>query len=160
MRLLLVLLAAAFALPGQTNESWKKLDFLLGEWIGMAGEKDTPPGPGQGAYSFEPQLQGKIIVRKNQAKYDSGVQHDDLMVIYQDAPGDPPRAIYWDTEGHVIRYHLAFPSAQRAVFESEGPGPKYRLTYWLEGGSLNGRFEVGAPGSEYKTYLSWTSKKR
>lgn len=147
-------------LQAQTNDAWKKLDFLLGEWTGMASEKDTPHGTGQGAFSFEPELKQKIIVRHNHAGYNSGVEHDDLMVIYLDTPSDTPRAIYFDTEGHVIRYNLGFPSANRVVFETDGtqPGPKYRLTYWMEGESLNGRFEIAA-ASEYKTYLSWTSKR-
>ena len=93
--------------------TWKKLEFLLGKWTGAAGEKDTPLGSGQGGFSFEPVLNGKIIVRRNRASYDSGAQHDDLMVIYPDAPNDPPRAIYFDTEGHVIRYNLTFPAANR-----------------------------------------------
>jgi len=159
---LLAFLTVFPALHAQTREPWKKLDFLLGVWTGIAGEKDTPLGAGQGSFSFKPELQQKIIVRRNNAQYDSGAQHDDLMVIYIDAPNDPPRAIYFDTEGHVIRYKLTFPSANRVVFESEGAqsGPKYRLTYWLEDGSLNGRFEVAAPGSDYQTYLKWKSKKR
>jgi hypothetical protein len=158
----IVLLAAVSALHAQTNDAWKKLDFLLGDWTGAAGEKDTQLGAGQGAFSFKAELKQKIIVRRNNAQYDSGVQHDDLMVIYFDAPNDSPRAIYFDTEGHVIHYALSFPSPQRVVFESDGtqPGPKYRLTYWMEGASLDGRFEVAAPSSEYKTYLSWTSRKR
>ena len=103
----------------------------------------------------------KIIVRRNYAGYASGVQHDDLMVVYLDAPNDTPRAIYFDTEGHVIRYNLTFPSAKRAVFESDGsqPGPKYRLTYWMDGASLNGQFEVAPPGKEYQSYMKWTSVK-
>jgi len=163
MRLMLpVLLAAVSALHAQTNDSWKKLDFLLGDWTGVAGEKDTQLGAGQGAFSFKAELKQKIIVRRNNAQYDSGVQHDDLMVIYLDAPNDTPHAIYFDTEGHVIHYGLTFPSANRVVFESDEsqPGPKYRLTYWMEGGSLNGRFEVAPPSSGYKTYMGWTSKKR
>jgi hypothetical protein len=46
----------------------------------------------------------------------------------------------------VIRYNVTFPSAERAVFESDGSqaGPKYRLTYWMEGASLHGQFEVAA----------------
>ena len=141
--------------------AWKKLDFLLGKWTGVAGEKDTPLGAGQGAFSFEPQLNQKIIVRHNTAAYDSGTRHDDLMVIYLDAPNDTPRAIYFDTEGHTIRYNLAFPAAGTAVFESDGtqPGPRYRLTYWMERGVLNGKFEVAPPGADFKTYMSWTSKK-
>jgi len=141
------------------NTSWEKLEFLLGKWTGVAGEKDTPQGAGQGGFSFEPELNQKIIVRRNHAGYNSGVQHDDLMVIYLD--NDAPRAIYFDTEGHVIRYNLTFPSANKAVFESDGtqPGPRFRLSYWMAGPSLAGKFEVAPPGSEYKPYLSWTSKK-
>ena len=163
MRLTLLALWTVFsALHAQPNDPWKKLDFLLGEWTGIAGEKDTQPGAGQGSFSFELELKQKIIMRRNNASYDSGVQHDDLMVIYVDPPNDTPRAIYFDTEGHVIRYVLRFPSPNRVVFESDAtqPGPKYRLTYWIEAGSLNGRFEIGASSTDYKTYMNWTSKKR
>lgn len=143
------------------DSAWKKLEFLLGKWTGNAGEKDTPLGAGQGGFSFEPELNQKIIVRHSRAAYDSGVKHDDLMVIYLDAPNDTPRSIYFDTEGHVIRYNLSFPASNRVTFESDGsqPGPKYRLSYWLNGRSLDGKFEVAPPGAEYKTYMSWTSKK-
>lgn len=151
------------ALHAQTPAAspWQRLDFLMGKWIGVAGPNDTPLGAGQGAYSFEPELDRKIIVRRNQAAYDSGVKHEDLMVVYLDSPGDTPRAIYFDSEGHTIRYNLAFPKPQTAVFESDGaqPGPRYRLTYWLENGVLNGKFEVAPPGAEYKSYLNWRSKK-
>jgi hypothetical protein len=163
MRLMIPsLLIFCSALHAQTSDPLKKLDFLLGEWIGIAGEKDTPLGAGQGSFTFEPQLKQKIIVRRNSANYASGAQHDDLMVIYAEAGDATPRAIYFDTEGHVIRYVLRFPSPNRVVFESDAtqPGPKYRLTYWIEAGSLNGRFEIGASSTDYKTYMNWTSKKR
>jgi hypothetical protein len=163
MRLTLPALLIFFsALRAQTGEPLKKLDFLLGEWTGIAGEKDTPLGAGQGSFSFTPGLKQKIIVRRNSANYTSGAQHEDLMVIYADAADPTPRAIYFDTEGHVIRYALAFPAPNRVVFESDTaqPGPRFRLTYWMEGAALDGRFEVAAPGSEYKTYLNWASKKR
>jgi hypothetical protein len=154
-----VFVAHAQTAHAQSNESWKKLDFLLGDWTGVAGEKDGQLGAGQGDYSFRAELKRQIIVRRNHAGYDSGLQHDDLMIIYADGH---PRAIYFDTEGHVIHYDLSFPGPQRAVFESESgrPGPKYRLTYWMESGALKGRFETAAPGGEYKTYLSWSSRKR
>jgi hypothetical protein len=150
------------ALHAQTSDPLQKLNFLLGEWTGIAGENDTPQGAGQGSFSFAPELKQKIIVRRNSANYASGAQHDDLMVIYADAADSTPRAIYFDTEGHVIRYTLAFPAPNRVVFESDvaQPGPRFRLTYWMEGGALDGRFEIAAPGSEYKPYLNWTSKKR
>ncbi len=67
--------------------------------------------------------------------YASGAQHDDLMIIYA-GYRRALRAIYFDTEGHVIRYSLSFPAPDRVVFESESgpPGPRYRLTYWMESG--------------------------
>jgi hypothetical protein len=152
-----MLFVAALHAQAPTADPWKQLDFLVGKWTGMAGEKDTPHGAGQGDFSFDPELNRHIIVRRNNASYTSGVTHDDLMVIYVDSPTAPPRAIYFDTEGHVIRYALTFPAPNRVVFESEpgAPGPPYRLTYWLEGANLNGKFEVGG-----KTYMTWTSKRR
>jgi hypothetical protein len=149
-------------LPAVAEDTpWKKLEFLMGKWTGAAGEKDTPHGAGQGGFSFEPELNQKIIVRHNHAAYTSGVRHEDLMVIYLDAPNDTPRAIYFDTEGHIIRYNLTFPAANNVIFESDGsqPGPRYRLSYWLEGSAMDGKFEVAPPGAEYKTYMSWTSKR-
>lgn len=84
------------------------------------------------------------------------------MVIYLDPPNDTLRAVDFDTEGHVIRYDLSFPAPNRVVFESDGsqPGPKYKMTYWMEGASLKGQFEIAPPSKDYKTYLSWTSTKR
>lgn len=163
MRLiLLAFLMCTSILHAQTDDPWKKLDFLLGDWVGVAGEKDTQLGAGQGAFSFQSELNRKIIVRHNQARYESGASHDDLMVIYLDAPNDTPRAMFFDTEGHVIRYGLAFPAPNRVVFESDGSqrGPRYRLTYWMENGSLNGRFEISGPAGDYKVYLSWKSARR
>ena len=156
-----LLLIASPAWPQTPATPWQKLEFLMGNWTGAAGGKDTPHGAGGGGFSFEPELDRKIIVRHNHAEYDSGVKHDDLMVIYLDAPDAAPRAIYFDTEGHVIRYNLAFPSAGKVVFESDAaqPGPRYRLSYWLNGPALEGKFEIAPPGSEYKTYLSWTAKR-
>jgi hypothetical protein len=158
---LIAVLAAASVLHAQTNDAWKKLDFLLGDWTGVAGEKDTPYGAGQGAFSFKAELKQKIIVRRNNAKYHSGDMHDDLMVIYLDESNSAPRAIYFDTEGHVIRYVLSFPSPLHVVFESDlmQTGPKYRLTYWLQCASLNGRFEIASESNDYKPYLNWTSKR-
>jgi hypothetical protein len=157
--LLIALLPAADA---QSNDTWKKLEFLSGKWVGIAGEKDTPNGAAQGSFSFEPQLNKQILVRRNNATYESGAQHDDLMVIYLDPPAGAPRAIYFDSEGHVIRYSLSFPSANRVVLESDAgvPGPRFRLTYWLDGVSLKGTFELAQSGAEYQPYLSWSSKKQ
>src|SRR5215831_18434971 len=81
---------------GQQDSAWKGLQFLVGNWVGIAGEKDTPLGAAQGPFSFEIQLNKQIMVRKSAAEYASGEKHDDLMVIYADPPANTPKAIYWD----------------------------------------------------------------
>jgi len=140
---------------------FQKLDFLIGNWKGAAAAAETPRGAGQGDFSFEAQLNRKIIVRRSFAEYDSGPRHEDLMVVYLDGPENSARAIYFDSEGHVIRYRVTVPAPDRAIFESEAgdPGPRYRLTYWLQKSILNGKFEVAPAGGEYKQYLAWTSRK-
>jgi hypothetical protein len=157
----IAILCGTLRLPAQTADTspWKKLEFLLGKWTGIASEKDTPLGAGQGAFSFELQLEKKIIVRRNNATYDSGVRHDDLLIIYLES--GTPHAIYFDSEDHVIRYNVTSPVPNAVTFESEQtqPGPKYRLSYAMEKESLNGKFEVAPPGADYKPYMSWASKK-
>ena len=156
-----VALCSLAELSAQTPDKtqWKRLEFLLGKWTATVGEKDTPLGPGQGEFSFESQLGENIIVRHNFAAYDSGVRHDDLLIVYIE---QVPRAIYFDSEGHVIRYAVRFPSPQAVTFESDGtqPGPKFRLSYWMDKESLKGKFEVAPPGGEYKAYMTWASKKQ
>jgi len=141
---------------------FSKLEFLLGQWTGVTGEKDSQVGAGQGDFSFELQLNRTLIIRRNHSEYDSGERHDDLLVIYLDPPNATPRAIYFDGEGHVIRYNVAFPAPNSAVFESDGsqPGPRYRLIYRMEAGGLQGKFEIAPPGAAYSSYLSWKSVKR
>jgi hypothetical protein len=156
-----VLIAALIAAAPAFAQPWKNLDFLIGKWTGVAGEKDTPLGAGQGDFSFEPQLNQKIIVRHNLSKYDSGARHDDLMVIYLDPPNDAPRAIYFDSEGHVIRYNVTFPAPNSVIFESDAsqPAPRYRLSYTLEQSTLAGKFEVAPPGSSWRPYMTWKSRR-
>jgi hypothetical protein len=150
--------------PNPTSDRdarWKPIQFLLGNWTAVGGGTQT--GQGQGAFSFTPDLDRNIVVRHNLAEYhdgpDAGTRHDDLLIIYSEAP-DSLRAIYFDSEGHVIRYNLKTPAPNIAIFESDGtePGPKYRLSYALRGKDLDGKFEIAPPGSaEFKIYLSWSS---
>jgi hypothetical protein len=124
---------------------WTRLEFLLGSWTADDGK-----------FSFERKLGDHVIVRTNSSPQ---LNHEDLMTIYVDEQSGKPRAIYFDSEGHVIRYNVEVPSEGRAVFESDGTqqGPKYRLTYQKDGKALTGTFEIAPPGSEYKQYLKWTS---
>jgi len=75
-RMLVLIATLVFSVSAQ-NAPDNRLDFLFGKWVGAAGEKNTP--------LFEAPLNRKIIVRHNHAEYNSGAQHDDLMVIYFDA---------------------------------------------------------------------------
>lgn len=141
---------------------WDGLQFLLGTWTAAGG---TQLGTAEGGTTFAEELDGQIITRRNFAIYTggaaAGTRHDDLLIVYRDTPEAAPHAIYFDSEGHVIRYTITT-SADTAAFQSDPsqPGPRYRLTYRRAGDALSGVFAVAAPGTDdYKTYLSWTSTK-
>src|SRR5215467_13567172 len=117
MRLIVLIALLVVALPVPAQEvNWTGLNFLIGKWQGVAAEQDSQLGNGRGDCSFELDLNKKVIVRRNSAAYDSGITHGDLMVIYDERG---PRAIYFDTEGHIIRYRVSLPSPNRAIFESD-----------------------------------------
>ena len=147
-----------------STDPFQPFAFLLGKWDGrgIAGQ----PGSGSGAFSFDAELDHHILVRHNYAQHDNGAEggtrHDDLLIVYVEA-GGTPRAIYFDSEGHVIHYRVSLPKADSVVFESEEwqSGPRYRLSYVLKGVVLDGKFEIAnSSGAPYKTYLSWTAAKK
>jgi hypothetical protein len=155
------LFAAALTCGQSPDAGFKDLQFLTGRWKAIGGGQ---PGAGSGEFSFDAELGGKILVRHNYAEYAAGTaaiaRHDDLMVVYLEGS---PRAIYFDSEGHVIRYSVKVPAPDTVVFESDGsqPGPRYRLSYKLDGKTLNGKFEMAQPGSnDFKPYLAWASTKK
>ena len=103
-------------------------------------------------------LQGNVLVRKNVATTPTG-RHEDLMVIYPEAPG--LRAIYFDNEGHVIHYRVTTAESQAVFTSEEGPGPRFRLTYRKNGdGTVRIVFEIAPPGGDFKTYLEGTVRKK
>ncbi len=86
----------------------EQLKFLEGDWVGEGG---GGPGQGTGEFTFIPDLQGKVFVRKNFAEYPAtkdkpAFRHDDLMIVHQ-KPGDTIRATYWDSEGNTINYTVS-----------------------------------------------------
>ncbi|HEX5957422.1 MAG TPA: heme-binding beta-barrel domain-containing protein [Hyphomicrobiaceae bacterium] len=131
---------------------WGAWRFLLGDWRGEGG---GAPGEGEGAFSFTAELQGQVIVRRNYAEYPAtaerpAARHDDLMIVYRETPGADLRAMYFDSEGHVIHYTVE-PSAhgRTVVFLSEivPNAPRFRLTYTQTGDdTLALTFEVAPPG--------------
>ncbi len=143
-------------------------DSLLGAW----DADPDPASPGAtGSSVFSRDLQDKVLVRRNRAeypatKYKQAEVHDDLMVIYDDPATQDRRAIYWDNEGHVIRYRATVsPDGCTLTFVTEpgAPGPQYRLTYVAgEPDSIAGKFEIAPPDAPaaFKTYLHWTMRRR
>ena len=79
MRGLLIVAMFLFSLTAKA-EDWGPLQFLVRNWTGEGGGE---PGQGSGSFSFTPDLQGKILVRKNVAEYPPSKEkpaykHDDL----------------------------------------------------------------------------------
>ncbi len=158
-------LAPARAIASSHWDSWR---FLIGEWIGEGGGQ---PGQGTGSFSLKPELQGKVLVRRNRSDYPAtkdrpAYSHEDLMVIYQEGNGSPDRAIYFDNEGHVIHYTVEFSADGRSiVFVSgaEPAQPRFRLTYSkVSNDALKGKFEIAPAGhpESFATYLEWTARRK
>src|ERR1700676_105589 len=110
------------------------LKFLEGKWV---GEGSSEVGRGGGYASFEQDLQGKAIVRRNHAEYPATqdrpvYRHDDLMVIYVDPSSKGLRAFYTDNEGHVIQYAVSVSAGGDTITflaDREAGAQQYRLTY-------------------------------
>ncbi len=143
------------------QDAWMPYRFLLGEWI---GEGSGDPGRGTGSFSFNLDLDGRILVRKNHVEYPQApgrpaAIHDDLMVVYPDSRTGGVRAIYWDNEGHSIEYTAEFNAAQNVlqfVSEPVPAAPRYRLSYRkVKDNSLQIKFEIAPPGKPdaFSTYL-------
>jgi hypothetical protein len=115
---------------------------------------------------FAPELKGHVLVRRCATGCDNGPMgagYSDILYIYKNSPDQTYRAIFFDTEGHVLQYQISTPSANKAVFLSDGsvPGPRFQLTYELVGGTMSGKFEMLAPGGAAARQLSaWSGAKK
>ena len=125
--------------------------FMRGEWV---GEGTSELGRGAGYFSFEPDLGGKVWVRRNHAEYPSqnggpAAVHEDLMVVYFDPASKETRAFYTDTEGHTIPYAVTFAADRKTVTfvsAAQPKEPRYRLTYvLLEPGRMSVTLETAPP---------------
>ena len=152
---LLLLLALAGA-ANAAADPWARLRFLVGEWTG-----ESVGTAGSGGTTFALELDDRILVRHNRADYPATADrpaqsHRDLMIVYPE-PDSGLRAIYFDDEGHVIRYRVSFGAERRVVFTSleSAAGPRFRLSYEPQpDGSLDVAFDTAPPGGELKRYLT------
>ncbi len=173
-RVLLLVAFAGLLLLSNTSraqesaKAWASFEYLLGDWVGEGGGQ---PGQGTGGFTFLPDLQNHILVRKNHAAYPAtkdrpAFTHDDLMVVYQDSDNAPPRAVYFDSEGHVIHYAVTASADHKTIeFVSEAlpSSPRYRLSYFMTGGdALTLKFEVAPPGKpdSFSTYIEAKAKRK
>jgi hypothetical protein len=158
---LVCILFLSQSLSAQSKETpWARWNFLLGDWV---GEGSGQPGEGSGYFSLKPDLDGKILVRKNHSEYPAtqnnpATIHDDLMFIYSDSPGTPARAIYFDNEGHTIYYTIHFSDRDESIVmtsEIHEKAPRFRLTYQPLESKLKIKFEIAPPGKPeaFSTYL-------
>ncbi|MBZ5721544.1 MAG: hypothetical protein LAO03_14290 [Acidobacteriia bacterium] len=161
------LTAAAAEQPGLA-EAMKPFRFLVGDWTGRGGSKAEQ---GMGAFSFQFELQGTVLVRRNVADYPAtaqkpSVHHEDLMVIYSDPETKSLQAMYFDNEPHVIHYAVEVsPDGDTLTFVSDEAGaqPRFRLTYHKTGANtLSGKFEIAPPGKadEFANYMEWTARRK
>jgi hypothetical protein len=140
---------------------WGPLGWLVGRWVGEGGGAMT----GKGGFSFLPDNDGHLLIRRNTADYPpqngkAALHHEDLMVIYRE--GGALKATFWDNDDQVIRYSVSA-TPQAAVFVSEpGPGPRFRLTYTPTAQGLAGRFEIAPPNApdQFRDYLTWTARRQ
>ncbi len=139
-------------------DDWGPLQFLLGTW---AGEGGGQPGQAAGKFTFTPDLQGRVLIRRNFAEYPAAngkpaFRHDDLMIVHRDGEAKVLKATYYDNEGHVIHY-VVQPSSAGAVFVSEGSPVRYRLTYTRQSADkIQTKFEIAPPGKEFASYVEAT----
>src|SRR5271157_185353 len=148
-------------------DPWAGIRFLLGSW-----EAKTTGGVAQAqvsaGYAFRLELRDHLMARHSRsgacsAPDDFDCQHNDLLYIYPASNGTAFEAIYFDNEGHVIRYGVTNPKPGTVVFLSDPAqsGPQYRLSYTFLDGIMSGQFEMKMPGqTEFTNYLEWSGKRQ
>lgn len=148
-------------------DDWGALHYLIGNWV---GEGTGAPGEGTGSFSFTPDVQGKVLVRRSRAEYPAtkdkqAFTHDDMMVIFRE-PDDNAEgalhAIYLDSESHIIRYTVTM-FGDRIVFASDPSrsAPQYRFTYTRQGpDGVRMKFEIAPPGKGFTTYVEGNAKRK
>lgn len=157
--------------------SLDSLSFLEGTW--QAGTRDGKTE--LGTYTFVRQLDRHLLTRTGfgddlcVTQTTSACKRGDLFYVFQDSPGAPLKAIYFDSEGRVIRYTVEISHTEVArdrldlvVFSSDLAdfGPRYRLVYERNTDTLTGRasmkgsFETLLPNNIWHPYLEWVGVKR
>ena len=164
---LLALLVAGSQAPAQKADPWSPYRFLIGTWT---GEGQGQPGNTTGTATFKLDLAGRILVRTSSTSVPArgqqpGYVHEDLLVVYREAPGAAARAIYWDNEDHTIEYDASVSADGKAVTFVSKASPsamRFRLVYTrLDASRVDVKFEMAPPGSPeaFKVYTQGVTRK-
>ena len=168
---ILLCLAGFYAPYARSAESatdpWKSLQFLIGTWEAHT-QGGSAGAAGTGTYTFQPELHNHVLARHSSSEKCKGpadfdCEHSDLLYVYQEAPGQSYKAIYFDSEGHVIHYDVSVPNPSTAIMLSEPSqqGPQFRIMYEFKEATMYGKFQIRAPGqTEFHSYLEWSGPKR
>jgi hypothetical protein len=156
----ILLIYTHLAIGQPPGNQWERWSYLIGEWV---GEGNGQPGQSEGTFSFQTDLNGKILVRKNHTVFpatanSAATVHDDLLIIYPGSPGGLQEAIYFDNEGNTIKYKISF-TDNSVVLTSDIQmnSPRFRLSYdAIDNKSVVITFEMASPQSPetFKMYLS------
>ncbi len=147
--------------PIQNADSWAPYRFLIGEWT---GQEKGQPGATTGTATFRTDLGGRVLVRTSRTMVpakgtQTGYVHDDLLILYREAPGQPVKAIYFDNEDHTIAYDVSASPDGKVISFVSSPVPsatRFRLVYTkISDDVVDVRFQIAPPGSPeaFKTYL-------
>ncbi len=162
--LVAIALAASLAAQSKTDGRFKPLEFLIGTWVGEGG---GAPGQGSGEFSFQYDLGRNILIRKNDSNYPAqggrpAYRHDDLMIVYRQ--GTALRAIYFDSEDHVISYAVdSAADSARFISDPVPDQPRYRLTYRKTAAETVAlEFEIAPPGKPdaFASYITATVRRK
>ena len=154
----------ATKLDAKPADPWAALRFLVGAWKTESGQGKPGVAVG-GGFNFSIDLDGKVAVRRGRAEFAprtgeaKGTVHEDLTVVYPKGTGF--QALYWDSEGHVIRYRVRS-EAGTVIFESEPgqPGPRFRLVYARRGADeVEISFSTAPPGKEFQPYVTGLARR-
>jgi hypothetical protein len=162
----LILALGMDAQTASSNNPFRSLSFLEGTWD--AKTNGSSGIEANGIYAFTMELRNHVMARhmlskdscKGPESYDCN--HSDLLYIYSDGPEQSLKAIYFDNEGHVIKYSVSTPTSTTAVFlsDSSQPAPQFRLLYERKADTMSGKFQIRMPGqSEWKSYIEWSGQK-
>ncbi len=165
--LLMALVVGSGQAATQKADAWAPYRFLVGTW---EGEGKGQPGNTAGTATFAFELDGRILVRTSRTNVPASGQqpayvHEDRLVVFHDAPGQPARAIYWDNEDHTIEYDASASADGKVitlVSKATASALRFRLVYTrLAPDSVDVKFEMAPPGSPeaFKVYTQGLTKR-